>query len=205
MPHAEGPERDYDPAFIRLVQTALAKKRSGQKLKREEQRAIERYQRDEEERARKRHFRQCPKKAYVAMSGRQHKVLDDQAKLYDLPLSGETVDLGAVIKRFHDFLADNTHKLRKDDAAEGDGTEAGERLRNLRLKNEKLEEEIATMRKETLPRAKTHDAMANFASILRTAGEQLERRCGPEALTIFNDALDSADRVIEKTFGENRP
>jgi hypothetical protein len=45
------------------------------------------------------------KRAYVALSGRQHKVLLEQATRYSLPLRGETVDLTALVPAFHDFLA----------------------------------------------------------------------------------------------------
>lgn len=195
-----GDGHPYDPAFIRLVQAALAKKRAGKKLSRDEQRAIERYQRDEEARAAKRAYSAIPKKLWVAWSGRQHKVLDLQAQTWGLPVSGETIDLAAVVRWLHDFLADNAHKLRKDDAAESDGTEAGERIRNLRLKNEKLEEELAAIRRASLPREATHQLLASFAARLRSAGEQLERRCGVDALTIFTEALDDGERLIERAF-----
>lgn len=192
---------EYDAAFIRLVQAALAKKRSGGKLKRDEQRAIERYQRDEEERARKRAYGAIPKKLWVQWSGRQHKVLDDQARTHGMPVSGETIDLPAVVQWLHEFLADNTHKLRKDDAVEGDGTEAGERLRNLKLKNEMLTEELAALRKETLPKCGVHDRLAAIAARLRLAGERLEREHGETALFILLEALDDLERANETPDG----
>lgn len=186
---------EYDAAFIGLVQSALAKKRSGHKLKQAEQRAIDRYQRDEDVRASQRHYAALPKKLWVEWSGRDHRVLLDQAATYGLPLSGETISLPAFAKAIHDFLAANTHKLRKEDAAEGDGTEAGERLKNLRLKNEMLTEELAQMRRETLPRGEVHDRLAAIAARLRTAGERLEREHGEGALFILLEALDELEKA----------
>lgn len=185
---------EYDPQFIRLVQAALAKKRSGHKLKRDETRAIERYQRDEEERARQRAYGAIPKKLWVQWSGRQHKVLDDQARTHGMPISGETIDLPAVVQWIHDFLAENTHKLRKEDASEADGTEAGERVRNLRLKNEKLVEELAEIRRETLSRGEVRDRLGAIAAGLRVAGERLEREHGEAAYFILTEAIENLDK-----------
>src|SRR5688572_5463187 len=97
----------YDPHFTALLNQALAKKRAGQKLKREEQRAIAKFQSDSDEAARWQHYGQVPKKHYVRLSGRQHKVLDEQAVLYDLPLGDPTIDLAKVLRRFHDILAEH--------------------------------------------------------------------------------------------------
>lgn len=192
---------EYDPAFIRLVQSSLAKKRAGHKLKQAEQRAIDRYQRDEDERARLRHYSDIPKKQWVQWSGRDHRRLLDQATTYGLPVSGETINLPAVVKWLHDFLAENTHKLRREDANEDDGSEAGERLKNLRLKNELIEIELAEARSETMPRGLVHDGLAAIATRLRSAGDQLQRRFGPEALSILHEAIDDAERTVEQVFG----
>lgn len=195
---------EYDAAFIKLVQSALAKKRAGHKLKRDELRAIERYQRDEDERASRRHYGAIPKKLWCEWSGRHRRVLLDQAETYGLPVSGETIDLAAVVKWLHEFLAANTQKLRKDDAAEDDGTEAGERLKNLRLKNELIEIELAAARGETMPREHVHDGFAAIAARLRAAGDQLQRRFGAEALSIMHEALDDNEQAVERMFGEQQ-
>jgi hypothetical protein len=184
---------DYDAAFIKLVQTALAKKRGGQKLKQTEQRALDRYQRDEAERARDRAYGAIPKKLWVQWSGRHHRVLLDQAATHGLPVGGETIDLAAVVRWLHDFLADNTHKLRKDQASEEDGTEAGERLRNLRLKNAMLTEELAEVRRETLARADVRDRLGRIAARLRVAGERLEREHGEAAYFILTEAIEDLE------------
>lgn len=197
----DGDKPNYDSDFVRLVQNALAKKRAGHKLKRDELRAIERYQRDEDERARRRHYAEIPKKLWVQWSGRQHKVLNDQAAAHGLPVSGETIDLAAVVKWLHEFLAANQYKLLRDDAAEDDGTEAGERLKNLRLKNELIEIDLAAARGETMPRTQVHDGLAAIAARLRAAGDQLQRRFGAEGLSIMHEALDDADRIVSRLFG----
>jgi hypothetical protein len=201
MPHEERPSPAYDAGFIKLVQSALAKKRAGQKLKREEQRAIERYQRDEDERTRRRHYGQIPKKLWVQWSGRQHKILADQANCHGIPVGGETIDLPAVVKWLHDFLAENQYKLRQEEAREEDGTESGEKLRNLRLRNEQLERDAARDKLQTIDRSEAHDAFAAAAARLRAGFDQLQRRYGNDALEIAYGAIDDAMSLIDQRLG----
>ncbi len=49
---------------------------------------------------------------------------------------------------------------------------------------------------QLLPRDRVHDGLARIATIIRMAGDALQRQFGPDALELLNDALDDAQREI---------
>ena len=49
------------------------------------------------------------------MSGRQTKVINEQAARYDLPFGGPTIDLPDVVRALHDFLAKHAQRLASGD------------------------------------------------------------------------------------------
>lgn len=183
----------YDPHFTQLLNTALANKRAGKKLKREEQRAIAKFQSDQDEASRRQHYAAVPKKDYVRLSGRQHKVLDEQAILYDLPIDGPEIDLGRVLRRFHDILAAHGDQLRADEAGPPSSKELleQERLRKARLENDLAEA-------HAYPQALVHAVHQLIAARLRLAGEQLQKGFGQGALDIHLDALSDIQASIDQ-------
>lgn len=200
----------YDDATKALLQRAIAKRRAGQKPTRDEERALVRYQRDEDERSRARHYAAVPKKDWVRWSGRQHKILDDQARRYGLPIAGDAIDLAAFVRRLHDFLAENGHKILRPDTEDdllggGDGEKspALELLRKESWRIKKLER--LELEGSLVSREKIHELLAQFAGILRLAGEQLQRQYGGEALEIHHDALADCERLIERSFAAPPP
>lgn len=192
-----------DPQQQALLESAKRKKLTGQKLDRREEAALRRALKADEERRRRMHYRSVPKKHYVEMSGRQHKVLAEQAGRYGIPLFGELVNLYEVIRWVHDFLAEHGPQLLKVEGEEamligGESTPALEKLReeSFRLKRlDRLERQ-----KELLPRAALHDGLTRIASRLRRAGETLQKRYDPEAQDILNEALDDVEREIATLF-----
>jgi hypothetical protein len=48
------------------------------------------------------------------MSGRQTKVMNEQADRYGTPFGGVFIDLTKVVKAWHDFLAENAQRLARD-------------------------------------------------------------------------------------------
>jgi hypothetical protein len=74
-----------------------------------------------------------------------------------------------------------------------------ERYREERARIAKFQRQ--QMERDLLPRDAVHQNLARIASLLRGAGEQLQRDCGPEAATILEDALEAATREIEMMFG----
>jgi hypothetical protein len=138
------------------------------------------------------------------MSGRQAKVINEQALTYDLPIDGATIDLPAVVRALHDFLAVHHRKFKQldedDELLAGGDSPALERYRDERAKLAKLDR--LEREQELLPRDKTHAGLIQIASILRTMGEQLQKKFGPEAQEMVDNALENAARTIEELFGE---
>lgn len=137
------------------------------------------------------------------MSGRQAKVLKEQADRYGLPLGGATVNLPALARALHDFLAENAQKLSADDElmrGDGSSSPALERYREERAaiaRLDRLEREG-----KLVDREQARDGMLRVASLLRTAGETLQRQFGTAAYEILDEALVDAEREIERLMRE---
>jgi hypothetical protein len=188
---------------LRLAGKAAA----GERLTRVEAAALARQEKAEEERLRWRLLEAVPKKDYVAMSGRQQKVLDQQADRYGLTALRETkIPIPKLLRQFHDFLAKNWARFEKE--IEGDaillggpekGSPAAERYRGYKADLAKLE--LEERQGELLPRGETRRGMLDVAGIIRTAGEQLDREFGPAAREVLDAALDEATAKIAQMFG----
>jgi hypothetical protein len=94
-----------------LAEKARARIREGGTPTSRQVAALKRVEKLEEERLRWIHYRTIPKKHWREMSGRPAKVLLDQAKRYGLPFDGRVVDLPALARALHDFLAKNARVL----------------------------------------------------------------------------------------------
>jgi len=189
-----------DAATRELATRALAKQRRGEKLKRDEERALKRLRDDAEERARWLHYGAIPKRHWVRMSGRQHKILDDQARLYGVPLDVEAINLAAVVRWLHDFIADHTH-TRKGDA--GGGEDLDQQLKKEKLLMARMER--MAMQQQLLSRETIHGFLQQFAARLRGCGDQLQRRFGAEALEILLDTLSDCDALTQQLPGAPAP
>lgn len=181
-----------DPADRRLAAEALAKQRAGQKPTAAERRALTRVKKATEEEARWQHYRTTPKRHYQAMSGRQVKVLNEQARRYGIPCDGATVDLSAVVAWLHDFLAANARKLSAEEGANA------EELKKWKARREKLKFE--TESGQLVPRDDVHTGLAIVARHLRTAGEWLGKQYGREAQERLERALDNAEKALDRHF-----
>lgn len=172
-----------------------------QELTDKERAALKRHEKDKEERLRWQYYAAIPQKHWRQMSGRQTKVINEQALRYSLPFGGPHINLPAVVRAFHDFLADNAHKLAKDetDLMQGAASPALERFREERAalaRLDRLERE-----EQLVPRDLTREALARIATVLRNAGDALQRQFGPAAVEILYDALAEARREIDRAFG----
>jgi hypothetical protein len=117
-PPPNGKEWDRED-FLRAC--ARAKMGQGKSLTSAESAALKRVERAEEDKLRQKFYASIPKKDYTVMSGRQRKVLLEQAARYGMPIGGETISLPDLARWLHDFLAKNSHRLLGDpktDAAE---------------------------------------------------------------------------------------
>src|SRR5262245_26952468 len=108
----------HDANNRELLASAAKKRLAGQKLSRDEQRALDRSKREHDEQLRELHYRTLPKKLWAQWSGRQHKTLDEQAKAYGLPIESATIDLPRVAKWLHDLLAEHGRRILAGDASE---------------------------------------------------------------------------------------
>jgi hypothetical protein len=167
-----------------------------------ERQALRRHETDKEERLRWQYYASIPQKHWRAMSGRQSKVINEQAARYNLPFGGPSVNLPALARAIHDFLADNAVKLARDDdpLLSGGSSPALERYREERAllaRLDRLEREGAL-----LPRDEARRALGRVAAILRQAGEALARDYGNGAVDLLNEALADADAEVERAFGD---
>ncbi len=187
-----------------LAASGLKKRQAGGTPTAREQAAIRKLERQREEEQRWQYYRTVPKKHWNAMSGRANQVLKKQVETHGIPLEGATIDLTKVVRWLHDFLAANRIKLMRDedeDAALMAGE--GPAIERWRLAKAQIAEiELEEKRKRLLPLDEIHRGLARSASIMRRAGERLERLFGPDARKLFDEAIDNAIRVAESGLGE---
>lgn len=180
---------------------AYRKVMAGEKLSRSEQAALRRFEKDKEETLRWQYYRAIPQKHWREMSGRQTKVLQEQAQRYGIPFDGRTISLPDVVRALHDFLKRNAVKLSADDdLLSGETSPALERYREERAalaRLDRLERE-----RVLVSRQEVREGLTRIAAVLRTAGDTLQRQYGPEALEILNEALAEAEREMERSDGE---
>lgn len=212
-PKTEQPEKSKPPKHTRkptaseqisreLAARALEKRRRGETPNSQELAALKRFERQEEERQRWEFYRTIPQKHWREMSGRQAKVLKEQAELYGIPFGDREIDLPSVVQALHDFLARNARLLANageenqdaDPLLVGSGSPALEEYRRERTRLVKLERE--EREKTLLPRDLVHEGLGRIATILREAGETLQRQFGSDAHQLLNEALDDCQREI---------
>lgn len=186
-----------------LAAKAYRKVMSGEAPTAQEQAALRRYEKEQEETKRWQYYESIPQKHWRQMSGRQTKVLQDQAERYGLPCAGRTIHLPEFVRAIHNFLAANARRL----AADGDSLlESGplspalERYREERAKLARLDR--LARESKLIPRDQVRDLLLKVASIIRQLGETLRRQYGPECQALLNDALDQAESLVREYCGE---
>jgi len=185
-----------------LAAQAARKLMSGQQPTAEERAALRRHERHQEELRRWQYYESIPQKHWRRMSGRQTKVLAEQADRYGLPFGGRTVNLPKLVRALHEFLAANARKLAADDDMMDAGAEALQQYRKERARLARLDR---LARERTLvSRENVRDGLGRIAHLLRAAGEALQRQYGKEAGELLDEALDDAQREIDRLFGEKR-
>jgi len=205
MPQLSSPTQPpYAAAAVdgELVARAIRKVVDRKELTQAEREALKRHEKQKEERLRWQYYSSIPQKHWRQMSGRQTKVLNEQARRYGIPFGGPTINLPNVVAKFHDFLADNAQKLARDadDMLAGPASAALERYREERAvlaKLDRLERE-----RSLLPRDQVREFLGRLAAILRGAGDTLQRQFGPEAVRILHECLDESRREMDRFFGE---
>lgn len=192
-----------EEADLALVQSALRKRQAGQPPNRSELAALKRYESQREEEQRWLYYRTIPQKYWRQMSGRQPRQLIDQASRYRLPIGGATIDLTKLIPALHDLLAKHHDKFDDDPLLTGGDSPALERYRDERAKLAKLdrlEREVSL-----IDRHQVRAVMTQFASLLRGAASDLQKRFGAEAVDIYNEALDEVESIITREWSDEAP
>jgi hypothetical protein len=188
----------------RLLRSAIDKRARGERLTREESRALDRAKKEQDDRLRDQHYAAVPKRCWAKWSGRQQKVLNEQAARYGIPIAGATISLPAVALWLHEFLATHARRLAGVDADDpllaGASSPALERYRLARAKREELgyERDLGAW----LPRTEVHEGLELFAAILRPAIETLQRQFGPAAHALVDDALTEAIHAFHRHFSD---
>lgn len=186
-----------------LAIAALDKNRRGEVPSREEREALKRFEERRDEELRIAHFAGVRKKDWREWSGRQDKILNEQAARYGIPIGGATIDIRDVAKWLHDFLAENARRLTNpesdDDEYAGCSSPNLEKYRKARALREHLAYECDLQ--QWIARDQVHAGMAIIAGIMRTANEALLRQFGANAQKILNKAWDNVEREITLRFG----
>ena len=190
-----------------LAARALEKRRRSQQPTRGEARALRRVEAAREERLRWEFYRTIPQKHWRAMSGRQAKVLIEQAAAYGIEFGGDAIDLPKVVRQLHDFLARNKRRLAvpedSDPLLAAGNSPALERYREEKAQLAHLDR--IEREGHLIPRRLMHDLLTRAAAILRGVGETLARDCGPEAQRILDEGLDDFNREIDSLDNDARP
>ena len=185
----------------KLASEALRKLQQNLKPTREERNALKRVEKAREEKLRWQYYRAIPLKHWQIMSGRQAKIIKEQAALYGLPCGEAEIDLPKFVRAFHDFLAAHGRKLVKDEEGllSGPATESMERLRRIKA----IREEFAYERDRGLWRSieEVQTGLNLLASIVRQACENLQRQFGSEALELVAEAFDDGKKAFQRILG----
>jgi hypothetical protein len=88
-----------------------------------------------------------------------------------------------------------------DPMLDGPASPALERYREARAAMARLD--LATREKNLLPRADVHTGLARIASVIRQAGDTLQKQFGAEPHAVLIEALDEAEQQIENLFGDS--
>lgn len=186
-----GPERQEEA----LLRSALAKRQSGKTLSREESAALRRAKKREEERLRDAAYAAVPKKLWGDWSGRQTKVLNEQARRYGAPIGGRVIDLAELARWLHDFLAENARKLASEEER---GPDTAELIKREQLETRRLER--LRLEGQLIDREEVRQGLRRAAALIRTCGDNLQKHHGAGALKTLNDALSDAQAEIDHLF-----
>jgi len=188
-PHRTSEEIDLD-----LAAQAEAKRQAGQRPTRDELAAERRVAKRRDEEERWRIYRTIPKGDWAKMSGRQQKVLNEQAGRYGIPLIGKEISLPEVVFWLHQFFAENKFRFADDDAPQW--------AEELRRENTRLKRMVRKEKQgELIPRGDLREGLALMASILRRCGDTLQRQYGPEARDVLDDALNECLEEVQAAIG----
>jgi hypothetical protein len=185
-----------------LALEAIAKRKRGEIPSDREQRALNRIEKRQEEQRRWEYYRSIPLKHWVEMSGRERKILYEQAKLYNLGFGEKVINLPTLVRQMHDFLAKLSRHGGKwiksvidgDYDAEGPQTESLDRLRTAKAEREEFN--LQVLKKKYLLVDEIQGLFALIASGLRQTLDSLQRQFGVEAMNIVREGIEEMDQMF---------
>lgn len=181
-----------------LVFSAMAKLHEGTKPSQAEMRAFKAFEKRRDAESMDRHYAAVPQKLWREWSGRSNQVLREQRERYGIPI-GRTIDLRLLAVWLHDFLAKHS-KLLKGAQSDAENPEAIvspalERQREARAKIAELE--LAEKEKSLVNVELMMPWLDKMASIIRRAGERIERQYGAEPKAILDESINAFRREVE--------
>lgn len=145
----------------------------------------------------------CPKSYYEALTGLHRETILNLARRDGLPLGESSVDIGAVLRWFHERFTEwkrQPAEFTEDDLFSDAESPALERFRAARA--EMVEMDLEERRREIVKRSEVREAHNIYASAIRSAGDALVKRFGNEAADILNDAIERGVGAVVDRFGE---
>lgn len=202
----------------RLVATARQKLELGEELNHREVSALKKFEREQLDRYGPQYLAAMPKGDYAQLSGRQPKQLIEAADRYGLPYrpNEKTVDVGRVLRWFHDFLAANAGLL-----SGGDEDDQILHLASKELKDEfvrkrieekavdiaRKEHELAQLHESYLPIEPIRQCHNDLAGLIRAMRMKLVKRFTGEDKEFielaFDDLLNDYELLAESHFHEH--
>jgi len=168
--------------------------------------ALARVERRDEEEQRWRHYRTIPKKHWRRMSGRQAKVLNEQATRHGIPLGGPTISLAEVVRWLHDFLAANKVRLACAEDDDTDPVRVAER--RAKLAEAQAREMRALLLVSRAVSTEQHErAIDLLCGVFRTAlvgaaGELSASLAGKSVAVVRQRLNDWANATSDRYFGK---
>lgn len=186
-----------------LVAEALQRKQRGETPTRKQAAALERFKRAHEENQRWDYYRTIPQKHWRAMSGRQTKVLNEQAARYGLPFGGRTIDLTYLVRKLHDFLADKARKLAADDESEamaGPATPSLEEFRRQAARRMRVQADLAEQ--AVVPRETVAELHGMLAAMLHATAKRMESEHGAEVADQLRETIAEFEVLTQRKIAE---
>ncbi len=171
----------------------------GKKLTRNQQRDLDWFKKQLAATAVEEFCRAVPKGVYCELSGRQHKLVDDAAELYGLPIGDASIDLKAALTALHDFIASHARLLAAR-ASAGEQELREERLR-LECANLEIRNEVDAMRRDQAKRdlirvEELAAGLSQLSAVLRQYARRfnrIDKKVGAE----FEKMLDRVADMVE--------
>lgn len=174
-----------------LASVALGKIKRGENPARDENAALRRVQLAVDEKKKWALYRAIPQADWCKLSGRQRKVVRDQARKLNLPMGAESIDLAVLLPALHDLFS-------RIDAGMVNGPSADDAEGRLKMaKAEIAELQLAERTGRVVSRAAVQQCYAVIGHSLRKAAELLGKHHGPEAQRILEERLDHAQSLLD--------